>query len=331
MRDASIVPVRTSREFSLYEIVPQTGEKVTRYVVSTPETRAICNDPMIVGVRYTEMLKEACVKAFISLKEHSPVQLVEEESVVLHLLRGGLNFGLREALQKSFGWNNHSSSFISAQRARKSDDPEEWHITEATYQKLYLPKRSTIFFGDVVATGTSLQFALERLLAQVESRGDELRNIIFFTIGGARSEEILKIVDKKCREIFPGYEHSVVLYFEGRFAVASAASQLRIKHTGTDLLRTNSALAPEFVESQYENPTYPLERCTIYDAGSRAFWLPDYLQDVRDYWQNTSELVKSGVDFEELLRERMPELDASRFGSVNLEQVVQDHLQKLAL
>lgn len=79
-------------------------------------------------------------------------------------MRGGLNFGLREALAESFSWNQHSAAFLQRQRARKTANPEEWYITESDYQKVYLPEKSCIVFGDVVATGTSLEFALNELL-----------------------------------------------------------------------------------------------------------------------------------------------------------------------
>jgi hypothetical protein len=77
-------------------------------------------------------------------------------------------------------------------------------------------------------------------------------------------------------------------------------------------------MAPEFIESQYEDPAYPIERCIIYDAGSRAFWTREYIEDVVGYWKQNLDLAERGMSFEELVRERMPVLDASRFGSVDL-------------
>jgi len=72
---------------------------------------------------------------------------------------------------------------------------------------------------------------------------------------------------------------------EGCFDVPTPESRLTIRFTGTDLLRGGeSVIAPDFLESQYENPAYPIERCTIYDAGSRAFWVREYAEDVRSYW-----------------------------------------------
>ncbi len=306
---------------SIYEIPRASAKDVRRFVASTPESRAICNDPFVCGVDYTEKLKTACARILKAFDPAADLGLAERDTAVLHILRGGLNFGLREALNNAYGWNGHSSAFISAQRARRSDNPEDWYITENAYQKVYLSKSAAVVFGDVVATGTSLEFALKRFLEIVQEAGNTVSSIVFFTIGGIRSEEILAEIDKHCRKQFPSYRGAAVMYFEGRFAVAGLQNKLSIKLTGTDLLRCESILAPEFVESQYENPAYPLERCTIYDAGSRAFYLPEYLEDVRDYWEQTLTLAENGVTFSQLLAERFPELDGKRFKDVSLTEL----------
>ncbi len=303
---------------------------VRRCVVSTPETRRICNDPLVVGVEYTTLLREACRKALCAFAECGWFAAAERETVVLHVLRGGLNFGLREALAAALGWNGHGSAFISAQRARDSRTPEDWYITESDYRKVYLPATATVVLGDVVATGTSLLHALRELLNSVEAPDGQIRQIVFFTIGGVRAEEIVAEIDAACRERFPAYHGALVVYLEGRFGVATPESRVSVKITGTDLLRSPALLAPEFAESQYEAASYPLERCTIYDAGSRAFWLPEYLADLREYWQALAALAAQGMTFAELLQERFPELDAARFGSPALGAVCERQLARIS-
>ena len=302
--------------------------RIHKIIATTEETRAICNDPLLVGVEYTDKLKKACSYVLKGITEAGMLEHCEDETIVFNVLRGGLNFGLREALADSFGWNRHGSAFISAQRARISKGSEHWHITESHYKKVYVPKAATVVLGDVVATGTSLRHAMKELIGSVQKNNSELKNIVFFTIGGKRSEEIIEEADAKCREIFPEYERSIVVYFEGCFEVANMESDLYVKITGTDLLRVGSVMAPEFIESQYENPSYPLERCTIYDAGSRAFWLPEYLEDVRKYWESILFLAESGVTYKDLLDKRFPELDSKRFDGVDLIAVCKNQLDK---
>ncbi len=315
---------------SFYQILEEDGNSdVIKLIVTTPETRKICNDPFVVGVEYTRMLQKACSSVFKGLREKQILEAEEMETIVFNILRGGLNFGLREALADAYDWNRHGSAFISAQRARISLDSEQWHITESHYKKVYVPKIATAVVGDVVATGTSLKHALNELVKAVRANGAQLKNLVFFTIGGIKSEEIIKNIDSECRKIFPEYEKSVVIYFEGRFNVAGLDSDLYIRITGTDLLRLDSLMAPEFVDSQYESPSYPLERCTIYDAGSRAFWLPEYFEDIEEYWRAVLNLAESGVSFEHLMNKRFPTLNSSRFGDVDLTEISKEQLKKL--
>jgi hypothetical protein len=265
------------------------------------------------------------------LREHNLFSGSESNTSVLHILRGGLNFGLREALAQAYSWNNHNSAFISAQRARSADNEEDWVITESDYQKLSLKKSCSLVFGDVVATGTSLNFALHEVAQLARNQSSELSEILFFTIGGPRSHALVESLETESLCKFSSYSGSTVVYLEGIFAVATNDSKLSIKIDGTDLLRANSLLAPEFIESQYEDPSFPLERCTIYDAGSRAFDILEYGEDVLEYWKSCLELAKKGASFSSLLAERMPELDASKYSDIKLEELCLRQIKKANL
>jgi len=322
--------VNREKNSVVYQLEDETKTKVKRYILSTAETRAICNDPLVLGYDYTEKLEAACAKFFRLTADTTSVLLEENCSVVFNILRGGLNFGLRGALAKAFGWNAHSTSFVTAQRARVEKDSELWHITEDEYKKITFPQKAQIIIGDVVATGTSLRHGLEIMVKEAAQQGVELGSILFFTLGGQMSEERLIEADNACRKHFPNYEGTHVCYIEGRFFVPTIECKVSIKLTGTDLMRCNSLMAPEFIESNYEAPSYPLERCTIYDAGSRAFQIREYLDDVIGYWQKVQELAKT-MTFAEMMAERFPELDVARFGDVSLGRLAKDQLEKLEL
>jgi hypothetical protein len=112
--------------------------------------------------------------------------------------------------------------------------------------------------------------------------------------------------DKLFRQAVPDYEVITVVYLEGKFKLASFDDNLRIKIDDTDLLRHPALLSPEFELSQYENVSYPLERCVIYDGGSRSFNASKHLAEVKEYWER---LGSSGMTLEEALKERWPEKD----------------------
>lgn len=312
----------------VYELNDNIETKIHRYILSTPETRAICNDPLVMGYDYTERLEKACCTFLKLIKNTTQIELEEQRSVVFNILRGGLNFGLRGALAKAYNWNNHGSSFVTAQRKRIEEGSEQWHITEDDYKKIKFPQKAQIIIGDVVATGTSLRHGLQIMIEEAVKEDIQLGSIVFFTIGGPMSEERLTEADETCRKYFPNYEGTHVCYIEGRFFVPTPSTDVSVKITGTDLMRCKSIMAPEFIDSQYEAPSYPLERCTIYDAGSRAFQVSEYVEDVLDYWQKVRELAES-VSYEEMLAERFPELDVTRFGAVSLKDVAEEQLKKL--
>ncbi len=315
---SSLSPLHSDGFLGLYRI-EDAFSPVETLIATTPGTRRICNDVTCCGVDYTRLLQKACAAVLKALGPRLPLR--EEETVVVNILRGGLNYGLRESLADAYGWNGHATSFISAQRARDANDPEAWHITENAYKKVYFPRRASFVIGDVVATGTSLRYALAELLNIAEAQKTDVRSIVFFTYGGPKAREILTEIDTRCRSLFPDYRGTTLVYIEGMFAVPDEKTPLRIRLPGTDLLRLGAVMAPEFIESQYEDPAYPIERCAIYDAGSRAFWLPDYIADVIGYWRQNLDFADRGVAYAELLGERFPGLDPTRFGTPSLKEL----------
>jgi len=286
---------------SLYQL--EDRGQLKRFIVSSPETRSICNDPGVYGVEYTDKMKIAMGKCIAALPEQ--MEISERQGMVFNILRGGLNFGLREALALGKGWKNHRTAFISAQRVY--DEEEGWHITENRYEKVYLPQDADIYVGDVVATGVSLSYALKKMVSLAREQKVNFKRITFFTIGGERSEELMEEVDRQCREEFPDYVETRVVYIEGIFGLPKDHGSLDIALQGTDLLRWPATVAPEFLASQAEDPAYPLERCTIYDAGSRAFNVPEYLEDVREYWGQVKELAENGMTYSDYVKQRCPE------------------------
>ena len=279
---------------------------VPAFLVSTPESREVVNRPEIVGCAYTTLLRRALTAALETAPFRDEIlSAAEHEVCVLHFLRGGLNFGIREALHDGLHLVRHGSAFLSSQRRRGMSG--RWHVEEDQYRKIQVPERAVLLVGDVVATGATLEHGFRTIATQLRTVGGSIRRLIVFTIGCRQLETILAENDRRLRQSFPGYEGATAIYLEGRFTLVGDESPLRIAVPGTDLVRLDALLAPELVATQAEDPAFALERCAVYDAGSRAFEVPAYLDDVLGYWQRVAVLADEGLTLAEALAERRPD------------------------
>lgn len=297
---------RKSRAAAVYELKGEYGDSLVRYVASTPESREICNRPEITGVRYTELLESAITSVLKQVPLASSLRRLDPRTVgVVHFLRGSLNFGMRRALYRAYGFNTHSSSFITSQRER--DKYGRWFIKDNQYRKILIPPDATIFFADVIATGITISNGLDIIVNLAKNSGAALKQIVFFTIGCHKLEKLLRDYHALLTRLFPSYERTCAVYLEGKFHLADSKTAVKIKIQGTDLMRNPCLLTPEFELSQYDSLCYPLERCVIYDAGTRAFDIPDYMRKLEAYWRELRHLGEDGWTLEDALRERWPE------------------------
>ncbi|NOZ80824.1 MAG: hypothetical protein GXP63_04065 [DPANN group archaeon] len=286
-----------------YRILGEPSSHVHRYIFTSPETRAICNQPEVLGCEYTDNMSRAMVKA-LKLLPNGTTPWKEKETCVLNFLRGGLNFDLRKAIRQAWGFNTHATSFMSSQRFRKDG---RWGVTENQYRKFIFPKDAVMFIGDVVATGVTIEEGMKVILDAMEKNGSSLKRLYFFTFGCHKVEKVLDDLHVACKERFKNFDHITVIYLEGKFRLADSKTTLRISIPGTDLLRTDALVAPEFALSQYDALSHALERCIIYDAGSRSFDIPEYSQDVIGYWEQVRKLAEQGFTLHDALMERWPE------------------------
>lgn len=309
MQSLQTITVPNSETLSLARVTGEYEDPIRRYVFSTRETRDIVNKPEVMGVAYTELLEQGIVHLLEGVSSLHFDDIDEEQVNVFHYLRGSLNFGIRNALHRAYGWNTHGASFMSSQRAR--DEEGRWYITEDSYRKLTMAKGSIVYCGDVVATGVTLESGLDALTKALVSSGGSIRYFVFFTIGCHKTEKIFEKYYKIWKETFSDFEGIDVYYIEGKFHLADSKTPVTIKLPGTDLLRRDSLLMPEFIEALQQDLPAALERCTIYDAGSRAFDVQEYKEDVMEYWQQVSGLAQDGMTTAQYLEERFPECSES--------------------
>ncbi len=297
--------IRRTDGASWYAIEGDHAGPVERYVVSTAGTRAICNRPELLGVAFNLALQDSMATALVTAPFRPLLEQHPEDRVcVVSFLRGGLNFELRRALHSAFGFNRHSSAFMSSQRYREDG---RWFVKEDMYRKLDIPPDAVLVMGDVVATGVTMENGLQVVIDHIQEIGSSVRSLVFFTIGCHKAEKALAAIDARLRAAFPGYERTVLVYLEGKFRLVDSKTDLRIGIPGTDLVRRGALLSPELEASQYDRASYLLERCAIYDAGSRAFDIPHYARDVVEYWQQVRGFAEAGWTLGEALLERWPE------------------------
>ncbi len=298
--------VTRSKEASWYHLSGSWQGDVERWIASTPETVAICNDPVVAGIDYTTKMRRAMVSAISSAPFRPFLESVPSARLcIMNFLRGGLNFDLRGALYDSLGSEYHATCFMSSQRKRKDG---RWTVKEDMYRKMKIPRGAILLVGDVVATGVTVENGLRVIEQYLVERQTPIRGIVFFTIGCHKLEKILQEFHGRFKKHFPDdYQETHAVYLEGKFRLVDSATRLMIAIQGTDLIKIDSLLAPEFEASQYDNIFAPLERCTIYDAGSRAFDVGEYFNDVVQYWEQVRVLSRRGYTLREALKERWPE------------------------
>ena len=293
-------------EASWYALRGAHQGQAERYVVSTPQSREISNRPELLGVDFNLSLHDGMASAFRTAPFRDLIADHPESGVcVVNFLRGGLNFEIRRALHSAYGFNRHPSAFMSSQRFR--DDAGRWGVKEDMYRKLDIPRDAVLVMGDVVATGVTMQHGLEVIIDHLEELGSSARALVFFTIGCHKAEKVLEELDVRLRETFPAYERTILVYLEAKFRLVDSQTPLRIGIPGTDLIRRGAFMTPELEASQYADPAYLLERCVIYDAGSRAFDIPHYCEDVAEYWEQVARFAADGWPQREPREERRPE------------------------
>jgi hypothetical protein len=265
---------------------PEPPEDFRRYVVSTRDTRDLMNYPEIINCDFTNLMQNGVTNGLKGINILERLSSINSKSVnVYHILRGGLNFNVREALRKAFGYKWHSSSYISSQRVLKEG---KFEISEDYYRKFLVPDRATVYTADIVASGVSLDNGIKYINNFLESKSYQLRNFVFITIGCIEAERVLAKWHRVFKESFPDYEKTLLIYLEGRFALATRQTPLHNFLYDTDLLKSyklGALLSPEFEHSQFDRVIIGLEACAIYDGGKMGFEPVNHVKDILEFWE----------------------------------------------
>ncbi len=254
--------VYVPERISIYAI--KGDSSLVRYIVSTPQTREICNNQQLMGTVFSDSLNSAVEKALIAIPEaHLLEKIPDYENNVVCLLRGSLNFDMRKALARAYNYNNHSTTYLISKR-EQDNNTKNWFAQVQNYKEIMLTRRVVFWLGDVIRTGESLQRALDtikKVMFEEKKAYVRVRRFIVFAIGCDNAEKILQEFDEELCRQFQDYEGTILIYFEARFGFATRNDHYPFVKKNTDLLRKDCILTPEFYLSQYDALHYPLERC----------------------------------------------------------------------
>ncbi len=257
-----------------------------RYVVSTRDSRDLMNYPEIINCDFTNLLKNGVVNALKGVNILERISEIKSRGVnVYHILRGGLNFKVTDALKKAFGYKWHTSSYLSSQRILKGD---RYEISEDYYRKFLVPDNATVYTADIVASGVSIDNGLDYIFKYMQTTGHRMRNFIFITIGCVEAENVLAKWHEVFKKTFTEYDHTYVIYLEGRFGLATGDTPFRNKIPYTDLIKSykeDALLSPEYEHSQFDRVITALEACAIYDGGKKSFEPANHIRDVLEFWE----------------------------------------------
>ena len=244
------------------------------------------NFPEIVNSDFTNLMKNGLTNTLKGLNNISHLSSISSKQVnVYHILRGGLNFEVRNALHKAFGYKWHSSSYISSQRHEENG---EFAIADDSYRKFQIPDNATVYSADIVASGASLDNSLHFLDSYMTTEKLKIKNFVFITIGCSKAEDVLEKWDAIFKKNHPEYEKTILIYLEGRFALGNKKLPLFNVLPNTDLLKNykfGALLTPEYEFSQFEKMIIPLEACSIYDGGKKSFEPVQHIMDILDFWE----------------------------------------------
>jgi len=287
MRKSKLVKRFKDEAVAVYSIEDgSSNPDLKRYVVSTRDTRDLMNHPEIINCDFTNLMQNGVTNALKGINILERLSCINSKTVnVYHILRGGLNFKVRDALRKAFGYKWHSSSYISSQRVLKEG---KFEISEDYYRKFLVPDNATVYTADIVASGVSMDNGLEYISNYLKSKKYNLRNMIFITIGCIEAEKVLEKWHRRFKDVYPGYDRTILIYLEGRFALATPETPLYNCIYDTDLLKNykfGALLTPEFEHSQFEKMIIALEGCAIYDGGKKGFEPINHIKDILEFWE----------------------------------------------
>lgn len=223
----------------------------------------IVTSPFLVGKELEELALQSSMDFLKQVDVENPVEVV--------ILQGGKYYHISDAYEQLHGVHPpvceiHSKRFFDG----------EWHARVWGMQG-DLTNNHTMVVGDTIATGTTLQHVLEKIIDEAIEEDAKPNDIYIFSIAGAgKGEERLRYVDEKLR---PFGAELKLYYANARFGLAD---------NGTDLLFDSAEYHPQAKEEidQILGDFSAKMKCAIWDWGDRFTNPPHHLKEALDYYES---------------------------------------------
>jgi len=271
--------INTNEDTILYEIL-QNKYKFDIYIASSDTMINLLNTPECYGVKFQKKISTSIYKALSILYKTEDKKISEhlKNSPIdtFYILRGGLNFNLHENIYRLIE-KTPEVSFISSQRISCKDGT--FKIDESTYQKWNIQDRSLLCIGDICATGTTIVNMITNAIKRYNFESKKPRWLLIITIGTK------KMLNELSNYNFDCFEGVTIIFLEAVFNLFGNTSLSNINIPYTDFFRKNTIRSIQFEKLSLSNPTCFLERCAIYDGGSRSFEPKGYFNNLYTYWE----------------------------------------------
>lgn len=252
-------------------------------VSSTPATRQLLTDPDLVGGRYGAAVRRGVRDALSLAAAEVPAlraALTQSQAEILNILRGGLTFGVAEAVEAVSGVPP-MVSFIGTRR------PTDGPVT-IDYERWENADGGALVLGDIVGTGSTVVLALRRVLDECARNCRRISHIVVITIGSGPGITAAESLINDYARVLPAAPSATVVALESIFRLPEPGVDNGFPQAPFDFLRGTPETAPEFELERLSTTSSLLEKCVVYDGGLRAFAPSEHLDFRAAWWMGLS-------------------------------------------
>ncbi|MEU0209792.1 phosphoribosyltransferase [Streptomyces canus] len=260
---------------------------------------SLLTSPEIVGSAYQSMLRRAVQVGLESLCEFKPdvrTSMSDTSVDVLYFLRGGLNFGTHVAVEELTGRPSRVH-FLSVSRDLSG---VEVRIVDDAYRRIDgISSGNSLVIADIAATGSTINRAIDIIVEQRESLPECAAStpwqVVFVLIATVESLPVIAAATDKLRAAFATARpvRASVVVLEGLFRLHDPGAVDGRGGIGTDFVRRNGIMTPDYLAACLQTPSSLFEGCVIYDGGQRGFSPADHFAAVAEYWDGLERRMRN--------------------------------------